>query len=65
MAATSCLFTLLSQERGVRDRRRLEGEQITTVEKNGQKAEEKDAFAIVEEKKQGKVRVEWQDWGER
>lgn len=41
MAATSCLFTLLSQERGVRDRRRLEGEQITTVEKKGKRQKKK------------------------
>lgn len=33
MAATSCLFTLLSQERGMWDRGRLEGEQIATVKK--------------------------------
>lgn len=40
MAATSCLFTLLSQERGMWDRGRLEGEQIRTVKK-GQKAKSK------------------------
>lgn len=37
MAATSCLFTLLSQERGMWDRGRLEGEQITTVKKKKKK----------------------------
>lgn len=55
MAATSCLFTLLSQERGMWDRGRLEGEQITTVKKKkkkrakGKKATENDACGIVEE----------------
>lgn len=33
MAATLCLFTLLSQDRGMWASGRLEGEQITTVKK--------------------------------